>query len=136
MIPKKSGHSKKTKKKLHDSVWKLMSLYVRKKDADFNGFNKCYTCDIVKHYSELQAGHYKHDRLDFDERNLKPQCVKCNHFNSGKLDVYAERLIKDYGLKWFNKLVKDAWSHTGYSEEEMKKIKVELKEKLKNYEHI
>lgn len=130
-----STQSKKTtKKKLHDKTWTLMSKWIRIKDADWKGFNECYTCGVVKDYRELQAGHYKHDRLDFDERNLKPQCVKCNHFNSGKLDIYSERLIKEYGLKWFNKLVKDAWEHTGYSYEELEKINKDLKEKLKKYE--
>ena len=110
----KKKTTKQIKKTLHDSCWKLMSKAVRLKGADSNGFNSCYTCGVVKHYKELQAGHYKHGRLDFDFRNLKPQCVKCNHFHSGRLDVYAEKLIKEYGVKWLDKLVQDAWKHTGY----------------------
>lgn len=129
----KTKTNQQIKKTIHDRVWKLMSKCVRLKYADKQGKCKCYTCDVVKNWKELQAGHFKHDRLDFDERNLKPQCVKCNHFYSGKLDVYAERLIRDYGLKWFNKLVKDAWLHTGYSIEDMLKIEEELKNKLEKY---
>lgn len=126
----KTKTSQQIKKTIHDRVWKLMSKYVRLKYADKQGKCKCYTCDVVKNWKELQAGHFKHNRLDFDERNLKPQCVKCNKWLSGRLDVYAENLIKDYGLKWFNKLVKDAWSHTGYSIEDMLKIEEELKKQI------
>jgi len=120
------------KKKLHNKVWKLMSEYIRRKDADQYGFNYCYTCGAKKHYKELNAGHYKHDRLDFDERNLKPQCVKCNQHNSGELDLYAERLIKENGLEWFNKLVSDAWKHKGYDIEEMLEIEKGLKIEIEN----
>ena len=132
----KKKTNQQIKKTIHDRVWKLMSKYIRLKYADKQGKCRCYTCDEIKDWKELQAGHFKHDRLDFDERNLKPQCVRCNHFNSGKLDVYAENLIKDYGLKWFNKLVQDAWSHIGYSIEDMLKKEQELKNELEKYEQI
>ncbi len=123
-------YQEKIKKTIHNKVWKLMSEYIRKKDADQYGYNYCYTCGEKKHYKELQAGHYKHDRLDFDERNLKPQCGKCNHYNSGELDLYAERLIRENGLEWFNKLVSDSWKHEGYSIEEMLEIEKDLKFKI------
>lgn len=60
---------------VHNRVWKLMSEYIRTKDADEFGYNTCYTCGARKHWKELQCGHYKHDKLDFDERNLKRQCL-------------------------------------------------------------
>ena len=118
------------KKKLHNKVWKLMSEYVRLKGADQFGFNTCYTCGAKKHYKELHAGHYKHDKLDFDERNLKPQCVKCNKYYSGRLDVYCEKLTREYGIDWVNQLVVDAWAYKGYSIEEMLEIEKDLKQKL------
>ena len=124
--------TEKLKKRIHNRVWKLMSQYIRRKDADDFGFNTCYTCGERKHYKELQAGHYKHDKLDFDERNLKPQCVQCNHYKSGKLDVYGEKLANQYGLKWLNKLVADSWQHQGYSIEEMLKIEERLKGELES----
>lgn len=124
------GFKESLRKKLHKKAWTLMSEYVRSKDANLDGFNECYTCNIVKHWRELQAGHFKHDRLDFDERNLKPQCPQCNKYKSGLLDVYAERLIRDYGLEWFNQLIRDAWSHKGYSVEELSAIINELKNRL------
>lgn len=52
----------------------------------------------------MNAGHFKHGVLDFDEMNIHCQCVKCNKWNSGELDIYAEHLIRDYGLDKFNDL--------------------------------
>lgn len=134
IITVKKKTNQQIKKTIHDRVWKLMSKAVRLKGVDKQGNNRCYTCDVIKPWQELQAGHFKHDRLDFDFRNLKGQCSRCNKWLSGRLDVYAERLIRDYGLKWFNKLVKDAWSHKGYSIEEMLKIEEDLKKQIQEYE--
>lgn len=128
------GFEKSLRKKLHSIAWKLQSQWIRTKDANPDGFVECYTCGAFKHYKETNAGHYKHDRLDFDDRNLKVQCVRCNHSNSGELDVYAENLIRDNGLEWFNQLVRDAWAHQGYSAEDLKKIIVDLREKLSKLE--
>lgn len=57
-------------------------------------------------------------------------CAQCNWYKSWRLDVYAEHLLKDYWEEWFMKLVKDSWSHQGYSVEEMLSIEKELKNKL------
>jgi ribosome-binding protein aMBF1 (putative translation factor) len=124
------GFKESLRKTLHKKAWKLMSEIVRRTGANLDGYNECYTCGAVKHWKELQAGHFKHDKLDFDPRNLKPQDSQCNKYYSGKLDVYAENLIRDYGLEWFNQLVKDAWSHKGYSVEDLTAIIEDLKIKL------
>lgn len=129
---KTKGFVDNIRKKLYKQAWGLMSQWVRRKDANLDGFNECYTCGCVKHYKELQAGHFKHDRLDFDERNLKPQCSRCNKWFSGKLDVYAENLIRDYGIEWFNQLVRDANSYHPYTIPELGQIIRDLKNKLAN----
>lgn len=118
------------KKKLHNKAWKLMSEWIRRKDANLDGFNYCYTCEAIKHYKDLDAGHFRHDKLDFDDRNLKPQCTKCNRYYSGMLDIYAYKLLKDYGKEWFDKLVKDSWEHIGYSCEELRLIIIDLRDKI------
>lgn len=119
---------------VHNRVWKLMSEYIRTKDADEFGMNTCYTCGARKQWKELQAGHYKHDKLDFDERNLKRQCFACNNYHSGRLDVYTVNLIRDYGMDWLNKLSNDAQKASkgkdSYSIEEMLEIEKDLKGKL------
>jgi Bacteriophage Lambda NinG protein len=64
----------------------------------------CYTCG----HQGGEAGHYWHNKLDFDERNLHCQCTSCNRFKSGNLAIYAHNLIRDHGHKWFDKLDADA----------------------------
>lgn len=71
----KKKTSQQIKKTIHNRVWRLMSEYVRRKWADEFWFNTCYTCSYNTHWKNLQAWHFKHWKLDFDERNLKPQCL-------------------------------------------------------------
>ena len=82
---------------LHDNAWNTFSKWIRNRDK------KCVTCGST---TTLQAGHYWHGKLDFDEININTQCAGCNHFKSGNLAVYGEYLVKKYGSKGFNQLTK------------------------------
>jgi hypothetical protein len=84
-------------KALRDKAWTAWSRKIRKDASDWREYARCYTCDAYKPYKELQAGHFLHSVLDYDPRNIHPQCTKCNHFQNGKLAVYATRLVKEYG---------------------------------------
>jgi hypothetical protein len=94
---KKVGGRKKRKKKSQrtnykDKLWKIFSRYVRLRD---NGI--CFTCGVRKHYRQLQAGHFIHNVLDFDEKNIHAQCVYCNKFKRGMGQEYAIRIVQKYG---------------------------------------
>lgn len=98
----------KDRKKLKKKAWDTFSIWIRSRDR------RCYTCDKQVWDEELgewtikglQAGHFWHGVLDFDEVNIHAQCVKCNHFNSGRLAEYSTRLLRDIGKKEFNALEK------------------------------
>jgi hypothetical protein len=91
--PKRRKHSKK--EILHKNAWDAISRYVRARDK------KCVTCGST---NQLQGGHYWHAVLDFDPMNINAQCVRCNHWLSGNLAIYASYLIKKYGIKKFKEL--------------------------------
>jgi hypothetical protein len=78
------------RKQLHSKAWKLMSQYVRVRDK-----NTCVTCD--KCTKNLHAGHFLHNCLDFDLRNINAQCEQCNTFLHGNLSEYRGYLEKKYG---------------------------------------
>lgn len=123
-------HQQSELKKWRAKTWKLMSEWVRRKDAGFSDQQECYTCKVHFPWKELHCGHYQHGKLDFDERNLKPQCASCNTYHGGRLDSYTLRLISEHGLEWVEQLKRDAAQHGGYSLEDCKRIHGELKEKL------
>lgn len=116
--------------KLKKKAWKLISIYVR-----YGGkgsaleLQQCYTCFTWHDPKEMDCGHYIHGKLDFDLRNLKPQCKKCNNkaWGGGRLDIYAERLIKENGIDWLVTLRKDAQIKGNYY------TRIELNEILERF---
>lgn len=78
---------------------KIVSLYVRLKDADKDGMVACFTCPAILHYKEMQCGHYirrGHLFLRWDvSRNLRNQCPSCNCGKHGNLARFAQNLEKE-----------------------------------------
>lgn len=85
--------------KLKIELDRVFSLYIRQKYADpHTGMVKCYTCSTVKHWKEMQNGHWiPRNNLStrFSEENCRVQCVGCNMFQKGRPDVFAVNLIKE-----------------------------------------
>jgi hypothetical protein len=81
---KMSKKSQKTKTK--EKAWKTFSQYIRRRDADHEGFTHCVTCNKRDHWKKLQAGHYVDGRGNavlFREDLVHPQCFKCNSKRPG-----------------------------------------------------
>jgi hypothetical protein len=93
-----------------DKLWKVFSEFIRKREADQNGLNKCFTCGTVKHWKEMQAGHgipRQHWGTRYDERNVQCQCRKCNCFEQGEQAEFAKQVDLKYGDgTWANLVVK------------------------------
>ena len=127
-----------SKKTYHNKLWKLVSEYVRRVYSS-DGMVRCFTCGTIKHWKEVDAGHFIDKsvcgaELYFDLRNVKPQCTKCNRFLHGAKDVYARELVRVYGKNILDNLfaVKQLirkWDDERYLKE-IEKYK-QLLEKLK-----
>lgn len=94
----------------------VFSKYIRLKNSH-QGYVKCYTCGIIKHWKEMDNGHFikrEFHRTRYDERNCKPQCTKCNYHNSGMQDEFAKNIIDEYGIDAFNDLMNK--KHLPYTE--------------------
>jgi len=106
---------KPSKGKLKKKVWKVFSAYKRQVEADKNGFVRCCTCGVIKHWKEVDAGHYvsgRHNAVLFDEMLVHPQCKPCNR-DHGNMPNYTKFMMKRYGLthdelvKLYNKKKKE-----------------------------
>ena len=74
---------------------KIFSTYIRQRDDGV-----CFTCGIKKPWKEMQAGHYiprSHNMTRYDERNVNCQCMPCNVWKHGAMDVYALKLQMKFG---------------------------------------
>lgn len=88
-------------KTLRNKAWSLMSEYSRLKDSNRDGMVKCVTCETVKHWKEMHAGHFFHGSkqrpISYDDRNIHAQCSGCNLYGGGKRDHYSVYVIRRYG---------------------------------------
>jgi hypothetical protein len=108
-MPRKRKRKKQQSLRLlKRKVWKLVSTYVRLSRADKHGIVQCYTCTRKLHWQKMHCGHYRHNVLDYNLNNLKPQCPSCNLFRRGNLAEYTLRLIKDNGSDFLFKLAATA----------------------------
>lgn len=88
---------------------KIYSRYIRYKES-IDGAATCITCDKSFNVAQMDCGHYIPRRfmsLRYDERNTHPQCVRCNRFEQGNIDVYTIKIIGLYGsgiIDEFNKI--------------------------------
>lgn len=76
------------------------SKYIRIRDANRNGFCKCITCETIKHWKEMDAGHFQSRRYNstrWHEQNAHAQCQSCNKYNSGEQYLHAKEINLRYG---------------------------------------
>jgi len=114
-------HSLRPLPKLKAKAEKLFHKYICKRDNYI-----CFTCGEGGN----QAGHFWHNKLDFDERNLHCQCAGCNKWRHGNLAIYATKLVYLHGENWFEELSADA------HREKSKKSRQELEELIKKYSSV
>lgn len=76
------------------------SKYVRLRDADSNGMCKCITCDTVKHWKEMDCGHFQSRRYTatrWHSQNAHAQCQGCNKYQSGEQFRHGKEIDLKYG---------------------------------------
>lgn len=107
---------------------------MRQSAADWRGYVACITCGkkYIWNSGQIHAGHWIHDKLDFDERNVHPQCANCNYYrNKNTNTAYAVFMAKTYGVKGMVELRSLAVKKgNDYTYSELEAIIIKYKEKL------
>lgn len=127
---------RRTLKQLKKDAWKVFSIWVRKSNSDWRGYTTCITCNkqYLWNSGEIHAGHWIHDKLDYDPRNVHPQCRNCNYkYNKNVNTAYAVWMARKYGPDEMEKLRKEAFDKgNNYTREELEGIINKYKELIKN----
>lgn len=120
------------RKRLAVKAWKLWSKYIRTNGGTVVEYNRCYTCLKQYPWKELDAGHFFHTSkkkgevrrwvIDYDERNIHPQCTRCNRYYHGSGQLYSSRLIEQYGDGIIQELHRIYQENKELSNEELQKI--------------
>lgn len=88
---------------------KLHSTFTRLSAADRFGRVRCFTCNQAVFWKYSHAGHFvPRGKLPtkFVDKNVHPQCERCNMMLAGKLEVYRMRLDNRYGAGTADGLIK------------------------------
>ncbi len=79
---------------------KWHSIYVRLRGANNDGNVPCCSCGKVVFWRDVDAGHFiprQNKSTRYHEKNVFPQCRKCNRFDNGNPAGYAKFLINNFG---------------------------------------
>jgi hypothetical protein len=110
-----------------------VSKYVRIREADKEGITKCFTCFRTGHWKTFDCGHFiprGNMFLRWDLRNLKQQCEKCNRYDEGNLDIFAENLEEETpGI--VDILTEESKMPHKWSRDELKEMLISIRSKLK-----
>lgn len=135
----------KPKKQPKPSVAKLKkkadavhSQVVRLEAADKDGNVKCITCPNVKHYKQMQCGHFmsrQHNSTRYHFRNTAPQCYGCNVMHQGRQYEFGLELDKLYGRGAADAMHKLAKQSLQFTVDQLEKLIHDRTESLKFYEN-
>jgi len=109
-------------KSLKKKAWKYFSLWVRLRDADQKLNVRCVTCGAIMNYKDIQAGHFisrSKTATMFDERNVNPQCYRCNVALHGNLAEYAVYLQSVYGEGIIKELIQKSKQPHRFTKQEL-----------------
>jgi hypothetical protein len=118
---------------LKKKCWKVFSEWIRRKDADEGGTDRCYTCGKLAHWKELHAGHAipgRHNAVLFDTDIVKPQCPPCNIWGGGQYHIFATKLIKENSMEWWEAKLEGARRTVKYTHADMEEMTNFYKEKI------
>lgn len=105
LIKKSQPKKPKTAAKLKKELWAVFSLHQKLVHSE-DGVNcNCYTCDkpLIIGSSDNHGGHClskaANPNLYFDERAVRPQCLRCNVSHGGMHYEFNERLKQEIGME-------------------------------------
>lgn len=118
---------------LIDDLDIIFSQLIRLTHADEHGRVTCYTCDVVKHWKQMQNGHFVSRAqmpTRFSLKNCRPQCKTCNEDLRGNLVVFAGRLeAEELGIVGI--LQEQGREIQDYGRDELKALIVDTTRKVK-----
>lgn len=111
------------------------SKYVRIRWSDKDGICTCVTCGRMRHWKEVDAGHYRrreHQTTRYDERNVHPQCRYCNFYRGGAEVEHREYIDKTYGEGTAYEIEQKSRMRSRRTAFDMHMIRKEYEQKLKD----
>lgn len=133
--------NKPTLASAHKRFQPIFNHYVRLRDTwieDGTRVGRCISCQTLRGYHELQAGHFVPERssyyLRYNEDNVNAQCQQCNGFRRGNWMGYMLGLADKMGQWEVFELVKSRTNHRKYTVELLAEAEVFYRAKIGEFE--
>lgn len=110
------------------------SIYIRVRDADDDGYCRCFTCSHVAYWNKMDCGHgisRSRKGVKYDEKNNHPQCKSCNRHRDGMQAVYQRRVEQVYGAGSWETLLTEARKVIRWTQSDIDAMTKEYREKTK-----
>ena len=121
-----------------DKAATLLQKLVRLKAADYRGMVTCVTCGHEARWNDgIQGGHYisrTYLSTKLLEKNVHPQCQRCNGFKGGNMSSYALFMLDMYGADFLQELEILKNTPKKYTHDEIDNIIRDLTEQVKALE--
>ena len=113
-----------------------LQLLVRLKAANDDGYCKCVTCGVVKHYKGgMQGGHFIErgkSATKLIEENIHPQCNQCNSFGETTVSLnYREYMVDMYKEDFVEELRALSRKPHKWIRSEIRDLHAEIREQIK-----
>ena len=135
---RKAKKKAKTVHQLIEKAAELLQKIRRLEEADENGYCKCVSTGEIRHYKEMQGGHWiprGKTRTKLCSWNINPQTPGANHpLNTFAADQYAAWMSREWGQEFVDEALARAQEPIKYTRAEALEIILLLKEQLKELE--
>ena len=111
-----------SRKGLVKKLDKLFSEYIRTRYA-MDDMVRCITCNTIRHWKEIDAGHFcsrRHYSTRWNSTNVQNQCKKCNGFMGGENYLFGKYLDKTHGVGTADELIKLSRQITKFTDQDLK----------------
>lgn len=110
-----------------------LQLLVRLKAANKEGQCQCVSCGVVKHWSDMQGGHYMGRSAiatKLLEENIHPQCRRCNLRSSTSHVGYTLYMLDMYGKEFIEELKQMAARDFKWSRNDIEQLHSDIKKQI------
>ena len=111
----------------------VFSQFIRLRASDHRGMGECFTCGAVRHYTEVDAGHFMSRAcmsVRWSETNVQSQCKRCNGFRSGEQYIFSIRLDELYGEGTAERLLIESKQTRKWTRDELEQMYHHYKRKV------
>ena len=111
-----------SRKGLVKKLDRVFSEYIRTRYA-MGGMVRCVTCNTIKHWKEVDEGHFcgrRHYSTRWHPTNVQVQCKSCNGFKAGENYLFGKYLDTTYGIGTADELIKLSRQITKFTNEDLK----------------